>query len=618
MDVEIVEIQNFLNAHHPFDLLPTEEISLVAKSIEIRYARKGDVLIAPGDKVAHLYIVRSGAIEIHGSDDALLARLSDGESFGSRSLLRGGKANNHCAAMEDSLVYMLPAEMFDGLRGRVPAFNYFYVPPVDGKLGEAVRAASSQEALSMMTIRVGDMLSRPPVTIGLDATILDAARKMRDERVSCLLINTDDGGLAGIFTDRDLRNRVAAEGMRYDTKLVKVMTANPFRIDVSATAFDALLTMTRHTIRHLPVVRDGDHVAGVLTATNLLTSHTTSPVYLAGDLNKRNTPEGLREVLNHVPELVQHLVQAGAGAYSVGHVVSTLTDGATVRLLKLAEEKLGPPPVPYAWCAAGSQARQEQTALSDQDNCLVLSDDFREDAHGEYFRALAKFVNDGLDICGYVYCPGEMMAMTGQWRQPLAVWKKYFSKWIEEPEPKALMLACIFFDMRIIHGDRDLFGALQKLILEKSQKNRIFQAYMAGNAMTHQPPIGFFRNFVLIRGGDHDHTLDLKHNGVVPITDLARVYALASGIAAVNTFDRLEQAAEAGGLSREGAQDLKDALDLISMTRLHHQAAMIHEGQKADNFVIPNKLSSFERTHLKNAFQVVKTMQTAMASRYRF
>ncbi|HEY5719821.1 MAG TPA: putative nucleotidyltransferase substrate binding domain-containing protein, partial [Gammaproteobacteria bacterium] len=237
--------------------------------------------------------------------------------------------------------------------------------------------------------------------------------------------------------------------------------------------------------------------------------------------------------------------------------------------------------------------------------------------HGDYFRALSKSVCDGLDACGYIYCPGEMMAMTDEWRQPLATWKGYFDKWIDTPEPKALMLTCVFFDLRCVGGSQELFQQLRHYVLEQCRGKSIFLALMALNALSHQPPLGFFRNIVLIRGGEHDHTFDLKHNGIIPIVDLARVYALSVGVEAVNTQERLAAAQAAGGLSSEGAQDLRDALEFVSQVRIQHQARQIRAGGKADNFMSPDDLSAFERSHLKEAFSVVRTMQEALAQRFQ-
>jgi CBS domain-containing protein len=438
---------------------------------------------------------------------------------------------------------------------------------------------------------------------------------MRDQKVSCLLV-TEGDKLVGILTDKDMRNRVIADGLSHDAPVGRVMSANPRTIDASDFVFNAMLEMSRHNIHHLPVMDDGG-LKGCMTATNVLDSQAPSPILLATRIHRCPSPDCMRDIVAGVPPLVFHMVDQGTSADAIGHVVSTLTDAVTERLIRLAEEKLGPAPIPYLWLAAGSQGRQEQTALSDQDNCMILHDSYDPAVHGDYFREFTRFVCGGLDACGYVYCPGEMMAQTDEWRQPLSVWKRYFRRWIEEPEPKALMLCSVFFDLRPLHGDEKLWDELGGMILELTRKNRIFLAYMAGNALSHEPPLGFFRNLVLIRGGDHDQTLDLKHNGVVPIVDLARVHALSAGIGAVNTLQRLDEAMEGKALSHEGAMDLRDALEFIGMVRLRHQARQAADGRKIDNHLSPDELSSMERSHLKNAFAVVKTMQASLANTYQ-
>lgn len=615
MDNELIEIREFLAKHHPFDLLSAETLADLARRIEISYARKGTIIMKPGDNVQCLYLVRSGGAETRDPQGQVLTRIDEGECFGVRAMLNGGKAVNTSETVEDSLLYLIPGSVFDELRRDHAPVAYFFAAFDGGRLGDSVDALPGSKNLDLLTKRVGDMLVRGPVTVTDTSTIHDAARAMRAERVSCVMV-TRDNDLAGILTDRDLRNRVVAENLATTLPVTEVMTADPMRIQASDYAFDALLLMSRHNIHHLPVV-ERERVLGCLTATTLVNSQTTSPLYLAKQIHGCNSAEALAAVVGRVPEVVNTLAESGATSQSIGHIVSALTDSVTQRMIQLAEAKFGPPPVPYAWLAAGSQARQEQTALSDQDNFLILHDSYDEAEHGVYFRDFARFVNAGLDTCGYVYCPGEMMAQTDQWRQPLKVWKSYFTKWIEQPQPKALMLSCIFFDLRLIDGSAALFEELQAMVLEKSRKNGIFLTHMASNAMSHQPPIGFFHGFVLIRGGDNDHTLDLKHNGVVPIIDLARVYALATGLTQVNTFERLAAASDTKALSADGARDLKDAMEFISMTRLRHQARLIREGRKPNNFMKPDELSSFERNHLKSAFQVVKTMQNSMASSYQ-
>jgi CBS domain-containing protein len=225
---------------------------------------------------------------------------------------------------------------------------------------------------------------------------------------------------------------------------------------------------------------------------------------------------------------------------------------------------------------------------------------------------MATFVSDGLDEAGYFYCPGDMMATNDRWRQPAKVWRGYFENWVRKPDPMAQMLASVMFDLRAIHGEMSLFDGLQEKTLELASKNSIFRAHMAANSLKHTPPLGLFRGFALIRSGEHKDTVDLKHNGVVPIIDLARMYALEGAIGAVNTRERLEAAQAAGTVSKSGASDLIDAYDLISTMRLRHQARQIRDGEKPDNFLAPSRLSSFERNHLKDAFGVIKSLQSAL------
>ena len=616
MNAEPTDFHAFLGRHHPFDLLPSETLAEVGRSLTVRDVPRGNVVMTPGEPANTLCIVWSGAVETYSPDGQLLARLGEGECFGVRAILRGGIAVNRTEAIEDTRLLLMSSALFDRLRRDHPPFAYYFAAFDGGRLQDSVNVVPGARSLDLLNKRAGSLLARAPVTVTTDTPIREAARTMRNEQVSCVMVTAGDGGLVGILTDRDLRNRVVAAGLSIDAPVEQVMTRDPLRIQVTDYAFDALMLMSRHNIYHVPVMKDGA-VAGCLTSTSVVESHTASPVFLARNIHDADSPLRVQEAMARLPGLVHQLTESGATSHGIGHIVSALTDAVTVRLLRLAEESLGPPPVPYAWVAAGSQGRQEQTALSDQDNGLILDDRFDEQEHGAYFKALAETVCHGLNACGYVYCPGEMMAMNPLWRKTLSVWKGYFRRWIEEPEPKALMQSCVFFDLRHVHGDPGLLEELHGLTLEKSKTNRIFQAYMAGNAMSRQPPIGFFRNLVLIHGGEHDRTLDLKHNGVIPIIDIARLYALVAGSPAINTADRLQAAAEAKALNQKTAVDLMDALEFIGITRLRHQARLAREGRAVDNFLSPEELSGFEKGHLKSAFSVVKSLQAAMASTYQ-
>ena len=94
----------------------------------------------------------------------------------------------------------------------------------------------------------------------------------------------------------------------------------------------------------------------------------------------------------------------------------------------------------------------------------------------------------------------------------------------------AQMLASVMFDLRGIAGEMSLLDGLHAETLKAARANSIFVSHMIRNALTHQPPLGLFRGFALIRSGEHKNAIDMKLAGVVPVVDLARVYALMGEI----------------------------------------------------------------------------------------
>ena len=462
---------------------------------------------------------------------------------------------------------------------------------------------------------VGSLLRRQPVYAPLQATAQQVAQIMQDQGVSSVLL-VEDGRLHGIVTDSDLRNRLLAKGLPADTPVVQLATMHPHTAQANEPLFKALMTMARHDIHHLPVMEE-DNVTGMLSTQSVTHWLSTSPVFLASTIHRQTDLAGLVGAVQTVPQLLARMAQNHATAQSVGHVVTSITDAVTVRLLQMAEADLGPPPVEYAWVAAGSQGRSEQTAQTDQDNCLVLADTYRATHHADYFQALATRVCDGLNACGYVYCPGEMMAMNPTWRMSRSAWAQCFSHWIAQPDPKALMLTSVFFDLRAVYGQANLLGSLRQDVLEQAKGNGIFLAHLIRNALSHTPPLGLWGRLQTARTGEHRGTIDLKHRGLVPIVDLARVYALAGQVEAVNTTERLSHSTQGGEVSVEGARDLLDTWAYLSDLRIQHQRRQIERGEAPNNFLKPSELSNFERQHLKQAFATIATLQEALGQRHQ-
>nr|WP_233152065.1 DUF294 nucleotidyltransferase-like domain-containing protein [Marinibacterium profundimaris] len=593
------DIQSLLR-HPPFDMLPPE----LAPELDARVTRStiapGNLLFEKGQPIAGVYVIESGATQSEGADGAVVSRRGPGDMLGQKSTLSDGRARVTTRAVEETVVFIIPPEVFRNLVRHHPTFGAWFE--------RGTTSGDGAYAVGLTALQVADLMSSTPVTCPPGATVTEAARMMRDLRINSVLVN-DGAGLAGIVTARDLTGKVLAEGLTGDIPVSDIMTPNPVTIPPSALGLDALVMLADHGISHLPVA-EGGTIIGMIGKTDLFRHQAATASHMISEIVEACDAEAMARIVARTPELLGQLVSAGVTPQAICRRISDVTDAVTRRLLILAEQKLGPAPVPYLWAACGSQGRREQTGVSDQDNCLILDDAFTPE-HDAYFKELARFVSDGLAICGYIYCPGDMMATNPRWRQPRRVWRSYFKGWIDKPDPEAQMLASVMFDLRPIGGTRSLFDDLQRETLAAARKNSIFVAHMISNSLKHTPPISLFRGFALIRSGEHKNQVDLKHSGVVPVVDLGRIYALKGALEEVNTRDRIVAAGAAGVLSPSGLAELLDAYDLIADTRLRHQAAQIRKGEKPDNFMAPGQLSDLERNHLRDAFMVVKTMQSA-------
>lgn len=616
MDIELLEIQDFLTAHAPFDQLPPATLQQLTKSLTIRYLRRGQPF-PPINAEPAIYLVRQGAIEIRNLQGILIEKLAEGELFISPCDQKNNVLQFQGKASEDSLLYSLSCAYFLELCREHTSFGDYFTASLRQRLKRVLNTLQqqSEQPGTLLEVEVGQILNREPVTVSPEMRIIDAARLMTNERLSSLLVIENDK-LTGVVTDHDLRSRCVAEGIDTTKALRTIMTTHLYTINSHAQTVDALLLMNQHNVHHLPVL-ENNKLIGIISSTDLIRQQSSNPLHLVRRIHNARDIDELISASELLPELQTQLVNSHTTSYRIGQIMSSFGDALTQRLIFLAHAELGEAPIAYTWLAAGSLARQEMNAISDQDNALLLSNDYQKTTHGEYFEKFAQFVCDGLAACGMRYCPGEIMASNLTWRQPLQIWHDYFSKWVNFPDARHVMLACNFYDLRAVAGDTALLQHLFPDAIALAKNNQIFLAHLAANATRHNIPLGFFRQFVLVSDDEHHDRLDLKLGGVIPITELARLFALEAGSSCVNTYERLQQASAMEVLSQRGAADLQDALDVINTIRLRHHAQLHAQGQAIDNFIDPQTLGQLERHSLKDAFGIIRDMHNMLAQRYQ-
>jgi CBS domain-containing protein len=445
---------------------------------------------------------------------------------------------------------------------------------------------------------------------------------MTSRRVGSVIVVSSEGGPLGIVTDRDLRTRVVAVGLVPAAPVSAIMSSPLVSVDAGQMVFDGLIEMTRRNIHHLGVEERG-RLIGVVSSHDLLLLQGAHPVALAREIEGQASVDGLVAMALRVHPVVKSLVSGGAGALDIGRIVAELNDRLVGRAVRFAEatlerEGLGRPPVPYSWLAAGSEGRREQTLRTDQDNGLLYEDPAAGETGvvADYFARLATVVGATLVRLGFPLCEGGFMATNPRWRQPASVWREYFDGWMEQPLPERLLSASIFLDLRPVAGDPRPGAELWEWVCERAPSRTLFLRHMAREAVSRQPPLGFFGRFVVERTGAHRDHLDLKARGVFPMTQGMRAYALSQGIRATNTVDRLAGLASQSIFAPAQAQELREAYGVISRLRLTHQLGRLESGQPPDNFVDPDTLGKADRLLLKEAFKTLGWLQRGLEDRF--
>ncbi|MCU4674305.1 DUF294 nucleotidyltransferase-like domain-containing protein [Catenovulum sp. 2E275] len=614
MSAEKIDLLNFLQAHPPFDQLPQQALEQAASNMDVAYYKAGSQIVELGQLLDTWHVIRSGSVEVYRRSGELYNRLSEGGYFGEVSLLQNRPSRFPVIALEDCLIYLLPKAVFSEL---FDSYEYFSdVVEVEDRSRLRHSVSQREDANQLMTASVKVLLTPNVLSITETATAHQAAIKMSENGISCLLITDLQSQICGIVTNTDLRDRLLTPGLALDTPVNQIMSPRVFSVEHNQQVFEAMLLMLRHNVHHLPVLKQGSAI-GIITLPDIIRYETQNSLFVVSSIFKAQTLDELVSLKADVRACFVRMVREDANSRMIGGAMAVIGRSFKQRLLELGEAQLGPAPVEYCFVAMGSMAREEQLIVTDQDNAFIFDDNYQPSLHGEYFAQLGKFVCDGLAACGYSYCTGEIMASNPKWRQPLKVWQQYFSQWIDQPTPEFLLNAAIFFDLQPVYGKSGLVKQLNQLIRYKAKANSRFLACMARNAILRTPPLGFFREFVMEKDGKQSNSINIKRRGTAPLVDMIRVHALAIGSKAHNSFERLDDIIESKLLPNGRAEDLRDALELISIVRIKYQAQDLELENEPDNNIEPEALSAFERKNLKDAFQIVSDAQKFLRFKYQ-
>ena len=598
------QVEDFLNTSAPFDMLDKEQKLELVKHTELIYLTADNVGDLQKGK-ASLFLIQNGQFSVQDSD-APLRHLSEGDYFGYTNIMEKRNFSLSISVDSPGLVYCFEASAVTPLF-ELPAIRNFF----DGLRNNALQNHAISDSNSMWLYKgLEDVINKSPVSVDVETSITAAAQLMTNQKVSSLLVTREDK-LIGIITDRDLRSRVVAASLDIHLPVSHIMTPNPAQIMGNRTLFDALALMTERNIHHLPVIDQQTLVPlGMVTASDIIRHQRGNVLFIIGELSKAENLYELTRLSWQLPHYFSAHAKK-AGDYDIaGKILSQATDIMTRKLIGFFQQANGKAPMMFAWLVYGSQAREDQTMGSDQDNGLLLAERPSE-AQAEYFAKMADYVCNGLAKCGIKLCDGNIMASNPKLRLSLEEAIEEAKRWVKAPTKDAIMHFNIFLDVRCAAGDISLFKQLQRQRAPLMKQN-MFLAALTRNSNEISVPLSMFQKFIYEKGRKEKDVIDLKTRAVALINNIARIYALADGVTLPNTLARLDALSENSQLSKRDATNLRDIWLFLNRLRWRHQL----ENKVTDNRVSVSSLSSIEKHQLKAAFKAIERTNQAMVMKF--
>lgn len=598
------QVSDFLATSAPFDSLSEAVRARLLKGAELIYLTNDNASEINEGPMA-LYLIQSGQYSVIDSAEPQ-RHVSEGDYFGYPAILESIAYPVSIQIESPGLVFRFSAEVFSELLTITQVHRFF-----QGLRNDALHNQAAVDSHSMWLYkRLEDVVTRGPIHVDISTTIQQAAQKMSSERVSSLII-TEKGKLVGIVTDRDLRTRVVAKGISYTQAIHCIMTPSPTTVSHQHTVFDALSLMTENNLHHLPVIDEKTaSPVGMVTATDMVREQRGNVLFIIGELAKAQSLYALTRLAWQLPHYFSSHAKRVGDFDIAGKVLSQATDIMTRKLITFYQQAHGKAPMMFAWLVYGSQAREDQTMGSDQDNGLLLAQE-PNSAQAAYFAAMSTYVCQGLAKCGIKLCDGNIMASNPELRLSIDQAIAQARGWVNAPTKDAIMHFNIFLDVRCAAGDSSLFKRLQEARRPLLTQN-LFLAALARHTNDIAIPLSLFQTFTFEKGHSLKDTIDLKTRAVALINNIARIYALAGGVQAPSTLARLSSLPTHVGLALEDANNLRDIWLFLNRLRWRHQLV----NKVTDNAVSVSSLSSIEKHQLKASFKAIDRAKQAMVVKF--
>ena len=601
----------------PFDSLGPDEQRLVRDSVDIAYFRPGETILDVGIQPTHLFVIIKGLVHQYEGSEVINTYSVD-DCFDGRGLV-AEKVTSRFVAAEEVVAYQLAKKAVSNLIASNATFGAMLFADLSNKLSAIAQRDSQHELQSLTMARVDEAFVRPPHFVDADTDIVSVVKLFQEERTTTVLVRDTvcKPPRLGIFTHTGLQKAILS-GAPLDKLPVREL-ANFSLISVRPSDHlgDALAVMIRNRVHRVVVadmdsdgIVDSEHIVGVLEALDLFSFMSNHSYLINIQIIESKDLAGLAQAAKHINRLITLLHQGGTKVSLIAALVQELN----ARLFERTWQLIAPPDLVLNSClfVMGSEGRGEQLLKTDQDNGLVLRDNYTPPAN---LAEICDNFSAALRDFGYPDCPGNIMLSNPVWRQTAADFARMTRQWLLMPTPDSLMSLAIFIDAHAVCGDATLLDGVRLGVFSVVTDNDAVLARFA-SAINSFPESGGWWNRLLLRGDSDEESLDLKKAGIFPLVHGIRCMALEQRLSDIGTVARIEGLVTAGKLTAAMGADLTESLHFFMGLKLKVGLAELAMNRPVSGGIQVSKLSSLDRDLLKDTLAVVKRFKLLLGQRF--
>lgn len=593
----------------PFQFLSaTEQAQWRAVALHVRLQAGDELLRAQGDD-AFLWVIESGHVQL--SELGHVHVLGAGDALSWRALLTGA-CDVLAQALDDVVAWQLPSATVRASLAANPRLAEAVLTLAAGHLRHDAAQDEQREMTALMLVPVREAHLRQPLTVDGALDLVHVCALLAEHKQTHALVSdarTQPPRL-GMFTTTDLRDALLRDTPPAQLPVREVARFDLISVSPDAALFEALLVMLRHCVHRLLVAQDAN-ILGVLTQLDLMSYVSNHSHLIALMVEQAQSIDALAQAAHQVDATIKTLQRSGMRVDVISSLVSELNSQIFARLWAL----IAPLPVQQASCllVMGSEGRSEQLLKTDQDNALILRDNFDfvglPELTAQFSAALLRF--------GYPPCPGQIMLTNPLWCQPLRAMRQLAGEWLIQGSTDGQMNLAILMDARAVAGDAALLDDLRAHVWALSQGQDMLLARMAAAIDQFAEPSQSWLNRLPLLHAKESETFDLKKIGTFPIVHGARVLALQQRIEARATDARLQTLAQAQILPADLARDLIETLRMLMGLKLRHNLRQRALGQPIGNQIEWASLGTLDRDQLKDALGIIGQFKQYVRRHFR-